>query len=124
MTSDTLAKLQQAYAFGASDLEACAYADVHQATLYRFLKENQDFRDLRDRLKERPTLLARQTVVQAIRTDPNLAFNFLTRKQRREFSERIETDVTTADQPITTNSEDVMAIAQRVAAELKQRKTS
>jgi len=123
MTPETIAKLEQAFAFGASDLEACSYADINQTTFYRFLNDNEAFRQRRDRLKERPTLLARQVVVNAIKSDPGLAFNYLTRKQRKEFSERIEADVTSNGESIAPQS-DVLEIAQRVALELKAKKTS
>lgn len=124
MTPETIAKLEQAYAYGASDGEACAYAEIAMATLYRYCQENPEFGEKKERLKEKPTLLARRTVVKALESDPHLAFNFLTRKQKKEFSERFESDVTTAGQPISTSSTEVLQIAAKVAEELKSRKTA
>lgn len=124
MTPETISKLEQVYSYGASDIEACAHADIGLATLYRYCEEHPEFRERKERLKEKPTLLARQTVIQAIKTDPHLAFNYLTRKQKKEFSERIENDITTAGQPLTTSSDEVIQIAARVAEELRLKKTS
>lgn len=123
MTPDTINKLEQAFAYGASDLEACAYADISHTTLYNYCQDNPKFLERKERLKEKPTLLARRTVVKAIESDPHLAFNFLTRKQKKEFSERIENDITTAGQPIVTSSDEVMQIVARVSEELKAKKT-
>lgn len=121
MTPEVLLKLEQAFAVGASDLEACFYADISKSALYNYQNDNPEFVERKEKLKERPVLLARQTVVKALASDSGLAMNFLTRKAKREFSERIETDITSNDQTVT--SVDVMEIATEAARILKEKKT-
>jgi hypothetical protein len=90
MTPETVKKLEEAFAIGASDGEACFYADISRETLNNYQNANPQFLDRKNALKERPVLLARQTVIKAIETDHDLAFKFLERKRRKEFATRQE----------------------------------
>jgi hypothetical protein len=90
MTEETLQKLNEAFAFGCTDEEACFYADIGKSTLYNYQKENPEFVERKEALKERPILLARQSVVSALKDDPVLALKFLERKRKAEFSLRSE----------------------------------
>jgi hypothetical protein len=94
-TDSALHKLEEAFAIGASDTEACFYADVGTSALYNYQKEHPEFVERKNALKERPVLLARQTVVKAIETDSDLAFKYLERKRKHEFASR--TEITGAD---------------------------
>ncbi len=86
-----LLKLEEAFAIGASDVEACLYADISPTALYEYQKKNKEFRERKERLKEKPTLKARQTVVQNL-DDKELAFKYLIRKRRDEFASKMEID--------------------------------
>lgn len=90
MTPEVLRKLDEAFAMGCSDLEACLYADIAKSTLYEYQQENKDFTDHKEILKERPILLARDTLVKGIKGNPELALKFLERKLKKEFSLRTE----------------------------------
>lgn len=91
MTNDTLAKLKEAFLLGCTDKEACLYAgDIHPSTLYKYQEENPDFTDQKERWKQYPILLARQTILRGIKTNPRLALAFLERKAKSEFSLRQE----------------------------------
>ena len=89
-TPETLKKLEEAFSIGASDREACFYADVSTVALYAYQKDNPEFVNRKEALKERPVLLARQSVLKGINTDPNLALKYLERKLPKEFSLRRE----------------------------------
>ena len=89
-----VAKLHEAFAFGASDLEACYYADISKDSLQRYQKAHEGFREYKDRLKERPILLARQSVVKQLITDGDLALKYLERKKKEEFSTKTEVENT------------------------------
>lgn len=95
MTDLTIKKLEEAFAIGASDKEACFYADISHETLYNYQEKFPEFVERKNALKERPVLLARQTVVKAIETDSDLAFKYLERKRKSEFAQR--TELTAAD---------------------------
>ena len=90
ITLEVLQKLEQAFAYGATDIQAALYAGIHVNTLYNYCRENPEFADRKEVLKQQPILAARKTVVDAIKSDPALAFKYLERKQKDEFGSRTE----------------------------------
>lgn len=82
----TLGKLRDAFLLGCSDAEACFYAEIHPDTLYEYQKKNPEYTEQKKLYKSNPVLLARRTVVEALKTDPNLALKYLERKLSDEFS--------------------------------------
>ena len=90
MTEIVIGKLEEAFAYGASDREACFYADINPDTLYAYQKEHPEFSERKEALKERPILAARQKVVQEIQNDVKNAQWYLERKRKDEFSQRTE----------------------------------
>jgi len=91
ITKDTLAKLEQAFAIGCTDVEACLYADICKDTLYRYCKKHPEFSDRKELLKDKPVLLARTNVVKALQKgDKDTSRWLLERKRRKEFSTRQE----------------------------------
>lgn len=90
MTQDKIDKLVEAFKYGASDVEACAYADIATTTLYKYQEKNPDFADYKAKLKELPIFTARKSVVDRLPKDPELALKFLERRKRDEFSLRTE----------------------------------
>lgn len=94
MTSDTLAKLEQAFSLGCSDLEACIFADIHPTVLYRFQERNPEFRERKEMLKKKLVLKARVIIARALENkDENTAKWYLERKARDEFAAKQEVAV-------------------------------
>lgn len=89
MTKETLNKLEEVFAIGGSDTEACFYADISPRTLYKYQEEHPDFIQRKEALKEKPILKARQTIVKAL-DNPQQAQWYLERKRKKEFAQRIE----------------------------------
>lgn len=89
MTDEAVRKLEEAFAIDASIEEACYYADISRDTYYRWIKENKQLSDKFERLRNRPILKARQTVVKSL-DNPDMAFKYLERKRKTEFSQKIE----------------------------------
>jgi hypothetical protein len=85
ITKVTLQKLEEVFALGGSDKEACFYADISPSTLYNYQIENPDFLERKELLKENPILLARRTVVSELTKNSYIAFKYLERKRRDEF---------------------------------------
>ncbi len=102
MTPSVLVKLEQAFALGCTDIEACFYAGIGESTLYDYLKANPDFSERKKELKMKPVLLARQSVMKGIvgheikdtqgnvikvinKADPYLAWKYLEKKMHNEF---------------------------------------
>lgn len=112
MTPDVLQKLNQAFAFGASDSEACFYADIAPSTLYEYCNANPEFSERKEALKLKPILKARETVVKAL-DDPEHAKWYLSRKAKNEFGTR--TELTGADgEPLNSGRDEVNELMQEV----------
>lgn len=90
MTPEVIAKLEEAFAWGCSDKEACLWAEIAPATLYKYQEEHPEFSERKDALKESPILLARQSVLKGVKASPELALKYLERKKKDEFSLRSE----------------------------------
>jgi hypothetical protein len=104
MTDSVITKLEQAFAIDATVLEACSYAEISSNTFYEYLKRNPEFQDRIDELRQRPILKARQTIVTAL-TQPEYAMKYLERKAKREFSTRIEQDITSGGEALDAGTE-------------------
>lgn len=93
-TQATIKKLEEAFALDATVGEACYYADISCATYYIWIEKNPELLEKFNRLREKPVLIARQTVVKALQTDSDIALKYLERKKRNEFATRTETEET------------------------------
>ena len=89
LTEDTIRKLEEAFSIDASVKEACYYADISTDTFYRWIKKYPKLSYKLERLREKPVLKARQTVVRSL-DNPDYAFKYLERKKKDEFSLRSE----------------------------------
>lgn len=116
-TDEVIKKLEEAFAIDASVPEACYYADITPPTYYAHVRNDEKATKIQRklfnrfaRLRERPVLLARQTVVNNIQHDANLAMKYLERKRRDEFATR--TEQTGADgAPVDNGSKELRDIA-------------
>lgn len=100
MTQEVIAKLEEAFAWGCTDREACLWADIAEETLYSYQKKNPGFVKRKEALKETPVMLARKTVVKAIsKGDRTVAMQYLERKKKDEFSTKQEQDVRVKELP-------------------------
>lgn len=70
--------------FGATDEEACLFAQIHPDTLYEYQKQHPEFSEGKQAWKQNPTLRARKTVFDNL-DDPKVAMWYLERKTRNEF---------------------------------------
>lgn len=91
MTPDRVNKLEQAFALGCSDKEACLYADISKQTLYTYQKKNPEFVDRKEILKESLVLKARTVIADSLNNkNEDTAKWYLERKKKAEFSTRQE----------------------------------
>lgn len=86
MTDETLAQLREAFLMGATDEEACVYADIHPATLYRYQQDNPDYCEEKKAWKQNPVMKARRTVVDSLDKLENAKW-YLGKKRKDEFDE-------------------------------------
>lgn len=89
MTDEALRKLEEAFALGCTDIEACLYANISKTALYDYQKEHPEFAERKEELKEHPVLKARTTVVRNL-DKPEMALKYLERKKKKEFSPTME----------------------------------
>lgn len=93
MTPEVVAKLEQAFSLGCSDLEACLYADISKQSLYDYQAKYPEFADRKAMLKEKLILKARTVVADALNNkDENTAKWYLERKKKDEFSTKVENE--------------------------------
>ncbi len=86
MTNEVIAKLEEAFSLGCTDLEATLYANIAPATLYKYQDKNPGFLERKIQLKEMPIFKARASVINAFEKNPDLALKYLERKKKDEFS--------------------------------------
>ena len=93
-------ELKKAFAMGFTDDEACLYADVWVRAFYDYCTENEDFRELKELLKQKPKMKAKINVLESINSKNPLATKekletskwYLERKAKDEFSLRSEVE--------------------------------
>ena len=91
MTPETIDRLEEAFSNGASDTEACFFAKIGKSTLYDYCKDNVDFSERKEALKEMVKYQARKNVIDKIRDGDIAQSNwYLERKAKNEFSVRQE----------------------------------
>jgi hypothetical protein len=88
-----LRKLEEVFALGGSDEEACLYADIGKSTLYDYQTKNLEFSERKNLLKQRPILLARQELIKGLKGNPELALKYLERKKKDEFGLKHEISI-------------------------------
>lgn len=90
-TAETIKRLEEAFAQGCTDREACIFAEVSERAFYEYTKKNLAFVQKKNTLREMPTLTARLLVNKALnRGDEDIAKWYLERKRKDEFSTRAE----------------------------------
>lgn len=101
MTPETISKLEEAFEWGCSDLEACLHANISKSALYEYQQDHPEFTERKEILKKTPTLRARRTVIKEVATDGDLALKYLERKEKDEFSSKseINTNLTFTQMP-------------------------
>lgn len=84
-----LQKLYEAFIIGASDEEACFWANISKSTLYNFQNKYPEFLELKEQWKENPVMKARNTIFKNL-NNPMTASWYLERKKKTEFAIRSE----------------------------------
>lgn len=74
-------------------VEACLHADIVPDTYYRWIKANPELSDRFQRLKNKPFLKARTTIMQGIETNPDFALKYMKNKKNDEFNEKTVQEV-------------------------------
>ena len=90
-TLETIAKLEEAFLNGATDKEAIFLAQVSSAAFYNYEKNNPEFVERKEGLKDMVKYKARMNITGAINMgDKTLSQWYLERKAKDEFAQRTE----------------------------------
>jgi len=84
----TVKKLEEVFAMDGSVKEACFYADISTKTYYEWLKKNPELGNRFDALRQKPVLIARQTIFKDLKDDVTTAKWYVERKRRNEFAQK------------------------------------
>jgi hypothetical protein len=98
-TPEVIRKIEEVAALDGSVEEMAYYAGIKKATLYSKLEDDKEFSDRINALRERPVLLARQTVMKALAANSADARWYLEKKKKKEFGNTI--DITTKGEKLT-----------------------
>ncbi len=121
MTTDIIAKLEEAFLHGASDKEACSFVGIGNTTLYDYCQANPEFSERKEALKDMIKYRARVNISEAItKGDKTLSQWYLERKVKDEFSQKTETDLTSKGESITIPQSEALAIAKKYEQEIKK----
>lgn len=113
ITKECVAKLEQAYKIGANDTEACLHAGIDRSTLFRYEKENEEFRNKKAEWKRQPILKAKFSVYKGL-DDPKLALDFL-KLRDDDFSPKVKQEVKNITPQIVVATQGDADLLKRIA---------
>src|SRR5437763_224382 len=94
MTDEVVRKLEEAFSMDCTVDEAVAYAGIGARTYYDERERNEAFAQKMDRAQQFPFVLAKKTVLNAMKDDDGaLALKWLKNRQRDRYHEKVEQEV-------------------------------
>ena len=95
MTPEIISKLEEGFIKGLSDSEACLYADIGTSTLYEFCKENPEFAERKEHLKDRVKMRAKLNITEGIDKGDKILSTWYLERRDKDFKPKSEADLTT-----------------------------
>lgn len=99
MTPETIAKLEEGFTMGFSDVEACLYAGISKSALYNYCDEHVEFRDRKEELKNHPTLLAKRNVIESLREGDQQTSKWYLERKAPDFKAKQEIEASIKELP-------------------------
>lgn len=93
LTDALRVKIEEVAALDGTVEEMAYYCDVSRQTIYNWFAADRDFFDKVQRLRERPVLMARQTINKRMTESYANAADYLKRKRRKEFGDSATLEV-------------------------------
>lgn len=94
MTELTLSKLEEAFSVGATDLEACFFANISKDSLYRYQKENPEFSERKEALKNNLKFQTKKNIAKFLQEgDKDMTKWYGEKKMSDEFKNKREVDI-------------------------------
>ena len=88
-----VSKLREVWSIDGTNAEASSIVNISENSISRYLKANPEEAELRQRLKEKPTLKARNIVMQKMGDSYGNAMDYLKRKRSVEFGDKQQIDL-------------------------------
>jgi len=93
LTEETVSKLKESFAIGASIEEACYYTEISKSTYYRWVKKNPKLLDELEHMRQRMPLKAKQNIATAIESgDLGKSIWLLERTQPKDYAETLKSE--------------------------------
>lgn len=89
LTPEVLRKLEEGAALDCTIGEMALWADISRQTLYNWLEHDPDLKERLDKLREKPMLKARNTIIKNLDTVETAKW-YAERKSKKEFAQRSE----------------------------------
>lgn len=103
MTKEVIHKLEDAFSWGCTDLEACCYADIGKSTLYNYCDANPEFLERKELLKNQPVMKSRRIIDRALEDgDLGTANRVIDRKEGQKIKQETTTIELTHEQWLDT----------------------
>lgn len=90
VTPEVIRKLELAFSMSCTDQEACHFAGIGKTAFYEYQKENPEFADRKEALRNKGVLKARAAVFNSFEEHPNIAFKYLEKRKSGEFAVNTE----------------------------------
>lgn len=100
MTEIVIAKLEEAFSNGATDLQACFIANISKDALYDYIKENPEFSDRKEALKDMIKYQAKIVVKESLLDDKQKVETAKWYLEKRDKAFKPKQDITTDNKPI------------------------
>ena len=83
MTEKTLNRLKAGFCYGLNDQQACLFAEIHPATLYKYERDNPEFSKLKELLRQNPIKYATEVLFNNLDDKPELALKVLEKLSKK-----------------------------------------
>ena len=103
----TLRILDEAFANGATDIQACFIAKISTESLYAYQREHPEYTERKQALKDMIAYQAKQVVKEDIMNSKTETAKWYLERKDKEFKQR--TDITTDDKSLTVNLDSIIA---------------
>jgi predicted DNA-binding protein (UPF0251 family) len=91
-TPEVVAKLEEAFKNDFKDEEACSHAGIHRATYYRWLNEDEKFRDKMEEAQQFLFKVARNKLAKGLQDGTISPTEYLDRRDRKRYSKQVTMD--------------------------------
>lgn len=118
---EVIRTLEPYFKLGCNVKKACAYAGMPYTTVATWVQNDEELSIKITSWQNEMNAKARKVLKEAMdKDDKGVALEWIKRKEKDEFSDRTETDITSKGESVTTIDPKAIALAKEYEAKLKQ----